>query len=83
LGSGGGETDGRVREVYVVPAYRRRGIARTLVGLALAEAKAAGVDRVTLGASAMGRALYASLGFVAKPDEMVYAEPIGRARSPV
>jgi hypothetical protein len=39
---------------------------------AIADAKARDVARLMLGASAMGRVLYESLGFVAKSDEMVY-----------
>jgi GNAT superfamily N-acetyltransferase len=65
--------DGRVRDVYVVAAYRRRGIARDLMLAVLAEAKAEHVDRLTLGASEMGAPLYLSIGFAYKRDEMVYA----------
>jgi GNAT superfamily N-acetyltransferase len=64
--------DGRVRDVYVVPAYRRRGIARALMLAVLAEAKAEHVDRLTLGASEMGAPLYLSIGFAYKRDETVY-----------
>lgn len=64
--------DGRVRDVYVVPAYRRRGIARSLMLAVLAEAKEADLDRLTLGASEMGAPLYRSMGFDYKGDEMVF-----------
>jgi GNAT superfamily N-acetyltransferase len=64
--------DGRIRSVYVYPESRSRGIARALVLAAIADAKARDVARLMLGASAMGRVLYESLGFVAKSDEMVY-----------
>lgn len=72
LGSRGGERDGRVRNVYVDPAYRRRGIARQLMRVLLEDARQARVDRLALGASDMGRGLYEQLGFVIKDDEMTY-----------
>jgi GNAT superfamily N-acetyltransferase len=64
--------DGRIRSVYVYPELRSRGVARALVVAAIADADARDVARLMLGASAMGRPLYESLGFVAKPDEMMY-----------
>jgi hypothetical protein len=39
---------------------------------AIDHAEARNVARLMLGASSMGRALYESLGFVAKSDEMLY-----------
>jgi GNAT superfamily N-acetyltransferase len=65
--------DARVRNVYVEPAYRGRGIAQAMLREILAEAKELGVDRLTLGASELGRGVYAKLGFVAKEDEMIFA----------
>jgi len=64
--------DARVRNVYVRPEYRRRGIGLLLMKELLREAERAGVDRLTLGASDMGRPLYETLGFAPKTDEMVY-----------
>ena len=64
--------DGRVRDVYVAPAFRKRGIARALMLEILQAAKAERVDRLSLGASAMGAPLYLSLGFAYKRDEMVF-----------
>jgi GNAT superfamily N-acetyltransferase len=64
--------DGRIRDVYVEPAFRRSGVARALMDVVLLEARALGIDRLTLGASSMGRPLYESLGFVGKLDEMVF-----------
>jgi GNAT superfamily N-acetyltransferase len=64
--------DARVRNVYVVPEARRRGIARALMNVLMEEVRAAGIARLTLGASAMGRPLYQLLGFVPKADEMVF-----------
>lgn len=68
-----GGVDGRVRDVYVEPRFRRSGVARALMQAVLSEARALAIDRLTLGSSSMGRTLYKSLGFVAKSDEMVYA----------
>ncbi len=67
-----GGFDGRIRDVYVVPNRRAMGVGTALVETAIAEARALRVDRLTLGASEMGRPLYEKLGFVLKPDEMVY-----------
>jgi ribosomal protein S18 acetylase RimI-like enzyme len=64
--------DGRIRNVYVDPDYRRRGIALAMMRLAMAEAFAAKVDRLTLGTSPQGRPLYEFLGFVQKEDELIY-----------
>jgi GNAT superfamily N-acetyltransferase len=64
--------DGRVRDVYVLPAFRRRGIARALLAEILLDAQRTGLDRLTLGTSEAGRPLYESIGFVLKDDEMVY-----------
>jgi GNAT superfamily N-acetyltransferase len=71
---GGRSLDGRVRSVYVVPSHRRRGIARALMREVLAEARRESVDRLRLGSSAMGRALYESLGFAERPNEMLLGD---------
>ena len=68
----GVKPEGRIRSVYVHPTWRGRGIARRLMLAAIAESQRLGVVRLTLGASPMGRALYESLGFRAKGDEMAY-----------
>jgi GNAT superfamily N-acetyltransferase len=67
-----GGSDGRIRDVYVEPAFRRSGVARALMAVILGEAQSLGIDRLSLGASSMGRPLYEALGFVGKLDEMVY-----------
>jgi ribosomal protein S18 acetylase RimI-like enzyme len=64
--------DGRIRNVYVDPDYRRRGIALALMRIVLAEAVSANVDRLTLGTSDQGRALYEKLGFIQKDDELIF-----------
>jgi len=72
--------DGRIRNVYVVPEFRRRGIARTLTLAAIAAAELFGVSRLVLGASRAGRPLYEALGFVGKDDEMVFERPAPRSQ---
>ena len=66
--------DGRVRDVYVEPELRGRGIARALMAAVIADARALRVDRLSLGASEMGKPLYLKIGFVFKTDEMVFEE---------
>lgn len=51
-----------VNAVYVKPAYRRRGIARRLMQLAIAWARERGCTRLRLRASEEGRFLYEELG---------------------
>lgn len=55
---------GYVSNVYTAPAYRRRGVARTLMENLMAHARELGVTRLILWASEMGRPLYLDLGFV-------------------
>jgi ribosomal protein S18 acetylase RimI-like enzyme len=49
---------------YVAPKARRHGLARKLLALAVGEAKARGIDVVTLHASKFGKPLYERSGFV-------------------
>jgi GNAT superfamily N-acetyltransferase len=56
--------------IYVEPAYRGRGIARRLTEAAIAWCKERGCVRVRLHASAAGRHLYESLGFVPATEMM-------------
>lgn len=56
--------------LYTRPLYRRRGIARRTLELLVREARAQGAGQITLEATAMGRPLYESYGFLAMPDEM-------------
>jgi GNAT superfamily N-acetyltransferase len=48
---------------YVAPEMRGRGLARELLGLAVAEAKARGIKVVSLHASKFGKPLYERNGF--------------------
>ncbi len=52
-----------VNAVYVQPAYRRRGIAKNLMQLAVGWARERGCSRVRLRASNDGRYLYEQIGF--------------------
>ncbi len=61
---------GRVSNVFVEPEFRRQGVARQLVRVVLAEARARGLGMLNLGTSAEGRELYASLGFQTSGTEM-------------
>jgi GNAT superfamily N-acetyltransferase len=56
--------------VYVVPEYRRQGIARAMTERAIESCKARGCVRIRLHASADGRPLYESLGFVTATEMM-------------
>jgi ribosomal protein S18 acetylase RimI-like enzyme len=68
---------GNILNVYTEPAYRRRGLARGLMQIALEWSTANGVDAVILHASPEGRALYESLGF-APTNEMRWGGPLAR-----
>jgi GNAT superfamily N-acetyltransferase len=74
-GMPGNRLDGRIRNVRVEPAYRRRGIAAALMRAATDEAARLGVDRLALGTSTLGRPLSESLGWRAKDDEMTIGLP--------
>ena len=68
-----------IMNMYTEPGYRRRGIARRLVELLVAESVDRGVERISLEATKLGRTLYAACGFVPLPNEMELAEErIGR-----
>lgn len=57
-------TRGYVSNVYTAPAYRRQGVARTLMENLMARAREMGLSRLVLWASEMGRPLYLDLGFI-------------------
>jgi ribosomal protein S18 acetylase RimI-like enzyme len=65
-----------VLNVYVVPGWRRRGIAEALMRAALAVLAERGIHRVVLHASDEGRRLYERLGFV-PTNEMRLITPRG------
>jgi GNAT superfamily N-acetyltransferase len=63
--------EGLVLNVYTVPSWRRRGVAKHLMDTIIAWAADAGVVRLVLAASPAGRSLYEQIGFVAT-REMSY-----------
>ena len=70
-----------VVNVYTEPEWRHRGIARALMRTLMAWAANRGFDRVVLHASADGRPLYASLGFVATNEMRWSPADDGRSHS--
>jgi len=69
-----GEHRGYILNIFVEPAYRKRGLARELVKLCMAESRNRGMGVVALHASAAGRPMYEKLGFESS-NEMKYVEP--------
>jgi GNAT superfamily N-acetyltransferase len=61
-----------VVNVYVHPAHRRRGLARSLMSAVLAWCREQGIERVVLHASNMGRPLYETLGFTLSNEMVLY-----------
>ncbi len=59
----GQEIRGYILNVFVEVQYRRRGLAHELMGRALAEARARGLQHITLHATAMGAPVYEALGW--------------------
>jgi len=57
------EARGYLLNFYVKPSHRRRGLAKELVKLAVAESRRRGLRVTTLHASDAGRPVYESLGF--------------------
>jgi GNAT superfamily N-acetyltransferase len=66
---------GNILNVYTEPAYRRRGLARALMEIALDWCKAHQVGAVILHASPEGHRLYESLGFT-PTNEMRLIQPL-------
>lgn len=64
-----------VQNVYVVPAWRRKGLARALMKTVTQWAAAQGLDRLVLHASEEGRALYTSMGFSATREMSLTLAP--------
>jgi GNAT superfamily N-acetyltransferase len=55
--------DGYVTNMFTLPAYRRRGLARQLLEVLIAHASQVGVKRMFLEASRDGQPLYEEFGF--------------------
>lgn len=67
--------EGLVMNVYTVPSWRGRGVARQLMETIIAFAADVGIVRLVLHASPAGRPLYEKLGFTAT-REMIYTGPL-------
>ncbi len=63
---------GLLSSMYTDPAYRRRGIARELLGRVVEEARAYGCGSVQITASDMGVLLYSDFGFQKNGNFMQY-----------
>ncbi len=63
---------GLLSSMYTDPAYRRRGIARELLGRGVEEARAYGCGSVQITASDMGVLLYSDFGFQKNGNFMQY-----------
>lgn len=62
---------GWIGNVYTEPAHRGQGLARRLMEALIDGARQAGLVTIWLHATPDGRPLYESLGFEAKPNEMI------------
>ena len=63
-----------VMNMYVRPAYRRRGIAAHMLALLTAHARRRGICQISLEATEAGRPLYERFGFVPMESEMELPE---------
>ena len=63
---------GLLSSMYTRPEYRRKGIARELLGRVIAEAKVYGCGCVQITASDLGVKLYTAYGFTANHNFMQY-----------
>lgn len=61
-----------ISNIYTVPEYRRRGIARKLFKLVLDEALSRECSKISLHASKLGEFVYKGFGFVKTSSEMEY-----------
>ncbi len=59
-----------IMNMYTVPEYRRRGIARHVLDLLVRDSCRRGITAIMLEATAAGRPLYEKYGFVGMRDEM-------------
>jgi ribosomal protein S18 acetylase RimI-like enzyme len=60
--------------VYVDPAFRRRGLASKLLEMAVADARRRGIKVVSLHASKFGKPLYALNGFAPTNEMILWSE---------
>ncbi|HEY8958176.1 GNAT family N-acetyltransferase [Chitinophaga sp.] len=64
-----------ILNVFTLPAFRRRGIAKALLQKILDEAKERNTGKISLHTSEEGRLLYEQFGFVAGDNEMTCQLP--------
>ena len=69
------EARGYLLNFWVEPSHRRRGLARQLVELAVAESRRRGLRVTALHASKAGRLVYESLGFSNSSEMMLIEAP--------
>jgi ribosomal protein S18 acetylase RimI-like enzyme len=68
-----GEFRGYLLNVFVEAEYRKRGLARNLIDICMADARRRGIRVVALHASATGKSLYEKMGF-STTNEMLYVD---------
>ena len=62
--------EGYLLNVYTEPSHREKGLATSLVATAINKARALGLARIRLHATAKGALVYAAAGFLGRTDEM-------------
>jgi len=73
---------GYVQWVSTAPQHQRKGYARAVMDVLLAEADARGIEVVELHASPMGLHMYESLGFFVKDDNIAMTSVRRKPRDP-
>jgi len=63
-------TEGYILNVFVVPGWRRRGVASTLLRSAIDYGRRSGLGRIRLHATASGQTVYEGMGFVGRDNSM-------------
>jgi GNAT superfamily N-acetyltransferase len=75
------EREALVVNVYVMPEFRHRGLARRLMQAILEWCREQGIERVVLHPSSMGNPLYNTLGFE-PTNELVFYQPSASLAEP-
>ena len=71
---------GYIWDVYVIPDFRRRGIARALTAAVTEHLRAVGCTQIHLNASAAGRSVYEKLGFTPANEMRLMVTTKGQER---